>query len=208
MAYAHPDTFELSFDDLMSRMSREEVEPSEIMKAGTALHKFLEHAKAGDEIDEGTGTIVDGVRLRFGADLELPLPAIREPAVVGHTFDTVSGPVLLRGRIDARDADSWGTVTDYKLTQRFSAERYALSPQWKAYALMVGAKRFRYLIFQSKQEAVTGDPDCWWDAWVTDVHELVFWPYPEMEAEITEIVSELAEFVKKYVPGLVGENKS
>ena len=203
-AYADPQFEDAGIDleELLRRLRREEIEKPPIMRAGSALHSFLEHARAGDTVGSHNGVIVDRVCLRFDTDFDLVLPAEREPAIIEHTFETPSGPVLLRGRIDARDNDPWSTITDYKLSQSFSAERYARSPQWKAYSLMAGAKRFRYLIFESKQDLVL-DVDFEIDVYVHDVHELVFWPYPEMEQEVKEVVCELAAFVKQYVPGLV-----
>ena len=204
LAYADPQFEEagIELEEILRRLRREEEEQKPIMKAGSALHSFLEHAKAGDTVGSHNGVVVDRVCLRFDTDFDLVLPAEREPVTIEHTFETPSGPVLLRGRIDARDNDPWSTVTDYKLSGSFDATRYARSPQWKAYSLMARAKRFKYLVFESKQDVVR-DENFDIDVWIHAVHELVFWPYPEMEQEVKQTICELAAFVKQYVPGLV-----
>ena len=140
---------------------------------------------------------------QFDADYTLTLPTEREPRVAEYIFETIHGPVLLRGRIDARERDPWRTVVDYKLSESFEAERYARSMQWRAYALLEHAQRFKYLVFESKMDMVQDDPERFMDVWIHDVHELVLWPYPEMEQEVKNVVSDLAGFVVKYVPGLV-----
>ena len=190
----------LSTETFMDRMNRTQpVNPA--MRAGSALHKLLEHARPGDEFGSFPGTLVDGVRLRFDIDHELKLPERREPKICEQVFDTPFGEVLLRGRIDGDDPD--GTVTDYKLTgASFNAERFARSMQWRAYSLMEQANRFQYLIFQAKVEEVVEDGERELDVWIHAVHPLVLWPYPDMEAEVHACVSELAGFVVKHVPAL------
>lgn len=199
--YAYPqfEAVALSTEDFMARMERTSPKSPEML-AGSALHKLLEKAKAGDEWGD-EGVLVDGVHLRFEVSHAFELPWEREPEITQLVFDTPYGKVLLRGRIDGREMD--GTVVDYKLSGKFSAERYARSMQWKAYALMKEARRFKYLVFHAKGSYVYDDPNCFWEAWVHDVHELVLWSYPEMEAEVKEMVTELAEFVVKHVPALV-----
>lgn len=189
----------LSTEQFLTRMQRGGAK-SAAMLAGSALHKVLETAQAGDEFGEEEGVLQDGVCLRFGISYELALPVEREPEITEHIFHTRYGDVLLRGRIDAREADA--TVVDYKLSGRFDAERYGRSMQWRAYALMKKAKRFKYLVFQSKQEFVYDDRECFLDVWIHDVHELVQWSYPEMEAEVQVVVSDLAGFVVEHVPAL------
>lgn len=206
LSYVAPpfEGMELSLEDLMARLERRD-EPKTIMKAGSALHKILEHVKPGDEFGSYENVVMDGVRFRFEADHELALPSDREGSISEHTFQTPSGEVLLRGRIDGRERDAWRTVIDYKLSSSFDAERYARSMQWRAYSLMEQARRFRYLIFEAKQEEVRDEeaPDVFLDVWVHEVHEMVLWPYPEMEQDVKNVVAELAEFVVKRVPGLV-----
>lgn len=194
--YVEPamEQFEISTEEFLRMMRREEP-PTDDMLAGSALHSLLEHAKEGDEFDCLVGVERDGFRFRFEGDFTLPLPIEREPEVMERVFETLSGPVLLRGRIDGREADE--TITDYKLSSSFDAERYAGSLQWRAYLLMTGARRFKYVVFQSKRTEH--------DVWVYEMHQLVFWRYPEMEADVHRRVGELAEFVAAHVPGLVGE---
>lgn len=196
VCYVEPalEQFEISTEDFLAMMRRE-APPTDDMRAGSALHALLEHASEGDEFGSMEGVERDGFWFRFDGSFSLALPAWREPEIMEHVFDTPSGPVLLRGRIDGRDVHE--TVIDYKLSASFDAERYAGSLQWRAYLLMTGARRFRYVEFQAKRK---GD-----DVWVYDMHELVFWRYPDMEVDVYRRVAELAEFVRANVPELVGE---
>jgi hypothetical protein len=191
LAYVEPEReqFELSTDELLARLT-DTREPTPDMLAGSAFHALLEHANEGDEWGPMEGVERDGFRFRFDIDHDLALPAEREPAIIEHTVDTPSGKVLLRGRIDGRDAG--GTVVDYKLTGRFDAERYGRSLQWRAYLLMTGARRFRYLAFENRRKDT--------DVWIYGVHPLDFWPYPEMARDVHQRVCELAEFVVRHVP--------
>ena len=190
----------LSTEQFLARMNRTQgTNPA--MRAGSALHKLLEHARPGDELGSFPGVKVDGVRLRFDFDEELVLPVEREPEIMERTFDTQHGPVLLRGRIDGRELDN--TIVDYKLTTaQFNAERFARSMQWKAYAYLKGAKRFKYLIFQSKQEEIVEDGKPTLDVWIHAMHPLVLWSYPEIGDDVCEVVSDLAGFVVEHVPAL------
>lgn len=185
------EQFELSTEEFLAMMRRE-APPSDDMLAGSALHSLLEHAKEGDEIGTLEGVERDGFVFRFDGSFTLPLPAEREPEIMEHVFDTPSGKVLLRGRIDGRDI--YDEIVDYKLSSTFDAERYAGSLQWRAYLLMTGARRFKYVVFQSKRTER--------DVWIYDMHELVFWRYPQMEADVHRRVCELAAFVAEHVPEL------
>ncbi len=190
----------LSTEQFFARMNRTQGVNSAMM-AGSALHKLLEHARPGDEYDEFIGAKVDGVRLRFDIDHELALPAEREPAIIEEVFPTRYGDVLLRGRIDGEEVAS--TIVDYKLTaSSFNAERFARSMQWKAYSTIKGSKRFKYIVFQSKQEEVVEDGESVLDVWIHNVHVLPLWSYPEMKDEVQAVVSDLAGFVVENIPAL------
>ena len=183
--------FEKPTEDFLAYLRREEP-PTEAMKAGIALHSLLETAEIGEEFGDD-GVEQDGFLFIFYADCELELPMEREPEVMEWVIDTPSGLVLLRGRIDSRDAT--GLVTDYKLTARFDAERYGRSLQWKAYLAMTGERSFRYLVFEAKRrdDMVA----------IKDIHDLTFHRYSGMEEEVARRVAELAAFVAEHVPSLV-----
>lgn len=196
LRYAYPEReeFEVSQEDFL-RYLRRESEQTEQMLAGVAFHTLLETAKLGDEIDCLYGVEQDGFRFRFNGDLDLPLPAEREPEVMQSVYSTRVGPVLLRGRIDAAPMPRF--LDDYKLTfGTFDAERYADSYQWRAYLDMKPGVRFRYLVFEASLRGK--------DVSIAGVHELVFWSYPEMHRDVCDLVGELAEFVAQHVPSLNG----
>jgi hypothetical protein len=44
-----------------------------------------------------------------------------------------------------------GAIYDHKLTERFDAERYADSYQWRCYLLMFGARKFVYNVFEGRE---------------------------------------------------------
>lgn len=183
------EEFEVTLDEFLAIMRREGPETPQ-MRAGTAFHSVLEHAQVGEELmvaNEG------GFSFTFADDLDpVRLCVDREESVEREVMTPV-GVVLLRGKVDGKDGIE---VTDYKLTfGSFDAERYADSLQWRAYLAMTGCRRFRYLVFTAKLDEKDGS------VWIHDVHELVFWAYPEMEEEVVRRVGELAEFVAVHLPG-------
>lgn len=188
--YVEPEReeFAVSTEDFLAQMRRESPE-TDAMRSGSAFHTLLENAAAGDDVDD---VEVDGFRFTFGGDFPVEAAPIRE-TLVEKVYQTPSGPVLLRGRIDGEFA---GGAVDYKLsTSTYDAERYAGSLQWKAYLDMTGGKWFRYLVFQAKRKDS--------DVWIHDLHPLTLWAYPEMGDEVRRRVCELAEFVASHVPELV-----
>jgi len=176
------EEFEVSLDDFLAYMRREGTE-TPVMRAGTAFHAIMEFAQAGEEV---RALECEGFRFEFADDL----PAVALPGGREEPIEAEYAGVLLRGRVDGIGL---GEITDYKLTfGPFDAERYAGSLQWRAYLDMTGAKRFRYLVFCAKL-----DDDA---VFVHDVHELVFWSYPEMHDEVAGVVAELAAFVREHLP--------
>lgn len=174
---------EMEFDALLRRLRGEEP-ASPQMLAGHAFHSLLENAASG-ALDHAS---VDGFEFVFALDAEIALPNIRE-LKAEKLIETPSGPVTLVGKVDALDGI---TVRDYKLTERFDAERYVDSFQWRAYLMMFGAQRFVYDVFQCRYEAqrVT----------VYDYQALPFCAYPGMERDVTDAVAALAEIVVRHMP--------
>jgi hypothetical protein len=175
---------DMEFEDLLKRLRGEEP-PGPNMLAGRAFHKLLETAS---DQDEWFAAEQDGVRFDFAIEQEIALPQIRE-LKAEHVFQTPSGPVTLVGKVDGLQGI---TVHDYKLTERFDAERYADSYQWRSYLTMFGARQFVYDVFVCRY-----DPD---RVYVFDYHRLPFSAYPGMEADVHREVCALAEIVAKYVP--------
>jgi hypothetical protein len=170
------EEYEVSVAQFIAQLRRE-APPNEAMLAGTAFHAVMERLREGEQVDAAEGVEQDGFRFRFDDDYDLYLPPVREHETPERVFHTPSGPVSLQGRIDA--------------------ERYGGSLQWRAYLLLTGARRFRYLAFENKRRGA--------DVWIHAVHELDFWAYPEMGAEVERRVRELAEFVARWVPELATE---
>jgi hypothetical protein len=168
-------------EDLIARLSHISP-PTPEMQAGGAFAKLLEHAAAG-EMDGG---FVDGWRFVFALEEEFALPVARE-VKAEEVFQTPSGPVTLVGQADGF---SGMVVRDQKLTERFDAERYLDSLQWRAYLTMFGAQKFVYDIFQARynENVVT----------VYGYEQLPFYAYPGMRADVQRAVEEVAEIVARY----------
>lgn len=174
---------EMDFDTLLMRLRGQEP-PGPNMLAGRAFHKLLENA---DECELFAST-VDGIRFDFAIEQEIALPQIRE-LKAEKLFHTPSGPVTLVGKVDGLHGT---TVTDYKLTERFEAERYADSYQWRSYLTMFGATRFLYDVFVCKYDADR--------VYVYDYHRFPVYAYPGMAEDVQREVCGLAEIVLKHVP--------
>jgi hypothetical protein len=174
---------DMEFESLLKRLRGEEP-PTQPMMAGRAFHTVFENADVGD-LDRVTQ---DGFEFVFALDHDIALPPIRE--LKGEVvLDTPSGPVTLVGKVDSLDGI---TVHDYKLTERFDAERYADSYQWRAYLSMFWAKRFVYDVFQGRYDGnrIT----------VYAYERLSFSAYPSMRRDVEMAVAGLAEIIAKHVP--------
>lgn len=183
---------DMEFEELLKRL-RGQSEPTDAMMAGRAFHKLFELAEYGQDLLSPT---VDGWQFVFAIDEQIALPAIRE--LKGETlFQTPSGPVTLVGKVDAIHGI---TVHDYKLTERFDAERYADSYQWRAYLCMFGASRFVYDVFVGRydQQRVT----------VYDYQRFPITAYPTMRDDVQREVSALAEIVAKHVPQKITQEQA
>lgn len=177
---------DMEFEELLKRL-RGQSEQTDAMLAGRAFHTLLETAEYGENLSTPT---VDGWKFVFAIEQEIALPPVRE-LKAEVVLDTPSGPVTLVGKVDSLD----GTVVhDYKLTERFEAERYADSYQWRAYLTMFGATRFVYDVFQGRysdnDQSVT----------IYDYHRFPLNAYPGMREDVQRAVSGLAEIVAKHVP--------
>lgn len=171
-------------DDLLLRLTHQST-ATPAMEAGKALAKLFEHVTPRS-IDDWEG---DGWRFHFeieGARLELP--AIRE--LKGErVIQTPSGPVTLVGKVDGLNGL---TVRDQKLTERFDAERYLDSLQWRAYLLMFGAREFVYDVFVGRYSGR--------DVTITEYHPLTFYAYPGMQEDVEKAVRDLAAVVADLIP--------
>lgn len=175
---------DMTVEDFLRRLRREEP-PTPAMRAGRALHKLLEHAQEG----EVTLAEQDGFRFNFQADCNVPLMPIRE--LKGEMIiPTPVGPVTLVGVVDGIDR----AVYDHKLTERFDAERYADSYQWRCYLAMFVAHKFTYNVFEGRH-----DPKL--DEWVIyGFQQVSFYSYPTIAQDVRQEVSDLACFIAENLP--------
>jgi hypothetical protein len=174
---------DMNLDALLRRLRREEP-PTPAMLAGTAFHSLLENADTCDL----SNAEQDGFKFRFDLESAIALPQIKE-LKAEHPVSTTAGPVVLVGKVDGLRGS---TIIDYKLTERFDAERYAGSYQWRCYLMIFRAQRFTYEVFQCRH---TDDAIV-----VTEHHPLTFYAYPGMEQDVLRELAGLAELVAKYVP--------
>lgn len=175
---------DMDVEALLRRLRREEP-PTQAMLAGRALHSALEHSRecAVESLES------EGFTFRFIGDFDIPLLAVRE--LKGDVMiDTPCGPVTLVGVIDGHD----GAIHDWKLTERFDAERYADSYQWRCYLTMFNAHKFVYGVFEGKE----GDHPNEWTIW--GYQSFPLYAYDGMRDDVVREVSELAEFIARHVP--------
>lgn len=174
---------DMDLDAFLARMRKQEP-PSPKMLAGRALHSILEDAQVG----EVAVAERDGFSFTFEADCSLQMLPVREmKGEIG--LHTSSGLVTLVGIVDGLD----GGIYDHKLTERFDAENYANSYQWRCYLTMFGAQRFTYNVFEGREKDI--------NTWVIyGFHPLTFYAYPGMADDVQREVNELAAFVAKHLP--------
>ena len=161
------------------------------MEAGRAFAKVMEHARPG-ELDI---VAMDGWTFDFSAldGASLALPPVRE-IKAEVTFETPSGPVMLVGMADQLDGR---TVRDQKLSERWDAERYLDSLQWRAYLLLFAASQFVYDVFQCRRDEEAKRVT------ITEYHPLRFYAYPNMRDDVQRAVNDLAAVVATYLPDRV-----
>jgi len=178
--------------------------PSEAMLKGTAFHKFLEHAQAG----ESEQAQVDGYTFIFAGDFNLYLPRMREWRK-GKDY----GGIIVSGQVDAIEHK---TIYDHKTTERFDAEKYLESWQHRFYLDIFEADRFVWNVWEMKHlgettsiqdaleaEATTGGVVGSSQSYeVRALHQLEQFRYPAMEQDCTELALEYLAFARKYMPQL------
>lgn len=157
------------------------------MKAGTALHKALEHAEPRLH---STLKADDYVFLIEFSD-KLDLPDIRECKgtrryLIGDVVATVVGKVdaILGTRID-----------DHKFTARWDAERFLGSYQWRIYLEIFEADEFRWNVFEGRE--VPGEIATYK---VSGLHSLRTFRYPGMGADVANEIGLFVEFARRHLP--------
>lgn len=179
---------DMTVADLVADL-RHEKPPTPQMEAGRAFALFMETARHdGIGGDEAT---VDGWRFIFDVDAELELPDVRELKAEA-SFQTPSGPVTLVGKVDGLGGL---TVHDQKLTEKWDAERYLDSLQWRAYLVMFKATTFVYDVFVGRYDSKGAKK-----VTVTGYERMPFYAYPEMRRDVERAVTELAGVIARYLP--------
>lgn len=194
-----------SLEELIARLSHAEP-PTRQMEAGRAFAKLMETASDG-VVDIAT---VDGWTFDF-SDLDAA-PLVRAPyrEIKGEkVYATPHGPVTLVCKTDGLDGRR---IHDQKLTERWDAEKYLDSLQWRAYLDIFDAHAFVYDVFVGRyargfyggndyDSPLPDDPQQCVN--VVEYHPMTFYRYPNLAADVERAVSELAGVIKQYVPGLV-----
>lgn len=166
---------------------REGKTPTRQMEAGKAFAKMWEHATESD-LDVFS---VDGWTFRFDGNMCAPVPSVRE--LQGELlFMTPHGPITLVGHCDGLDGRE---VRDQKLTEKWDAERYVDSLQWRAYLVMFDADRFVYDVFVGRYDS-KGAPT----VTITEYHPVSFFTYPQLADDVQRAVDELAGIFAQHLP--------
>lgn len=160
-------------------------EPTEAMRAGTALHTALENVGDG----EFTQLTAEGYTFDFEAAAEVDLPAIREckatrEYVIGECLVTLVGKV---------DAIHGRRIDDHKFTARFDPERFLDSFQWRIYLDVFGADEFRWNVFEGKEVAPKHYT-------IQAVHPLTMYRYPGMGDDIERELAQFVGFARQFLP--------
>jgi hypothetical protein len=178
--------------------------PSEAMLKGTAFHKFLEHAQAG----ESDRAEVDGYSFVFAGDFDLYLPRMREWRK-GKDY----GGIIVSGQVDAIEHK---TIYDHKTTEWFDAENYLESWQHRFYLDIFEADRFIWNVWEMKHLGESIDPNDFDPAGqdshnqahslecyeVRALHKLEQFRYPSLSSDCEELALEYRDFARKFMPQL------
>ena len=165
-------------DDLVRWISSDD--PTERMAAGTAFHKAMETAEAGDH--ETLSALGHTFHLSGGT---VEVPAIRETRGY-YEFPgiTVTGQAdCIHGKI----------VTDHKTTARFDADNYLAGYQWRLYLLIFGADLFRWNVFEIKEVSPQ-------EYQVAAPQMLTASRYPGMEDDCQRLALDYLRFAKQHLP--------
>lgn len=178
------EEMQIGLDELLRRLRREEP-PTPAMLAGTAFHKAIEIA----DIGEHKGLVADGYTFSFETDAEIDMPLIREmKATREYLVDDCV--VTLVGKVDAIHGKR---IDDHKLTEKFDAEKYLESYQWRIYLEIFAADEFRWNIFEAKPE----HPDYYL---IRAVHPLTARRYPGIGEHVEREVRRFVGFARDHLP--------
>lgn len=156
-------------------------QPTEAMAKGTAFHKFLEHAQAG----ESDTAEVDGYTFAFVGEFDIYLPQMREWRK-GKDY----GGITVSGQCDAIEGK---TIYDHKTTERFEAEKYLESWQHRFYMDIFDADRFIWNVWEMNE---LQEPRAYG---VHHLHRLEQFRYPAMSEDCKALALEYKEFAERYL---------
>lgn len=167
------------------RQLRHLMPSTELMEAGTALHKALELAEPGDH----KGFTADGFTFSIQTDAELDLPPIREmKATREYLIDDVR--VTLVGKVDALHGRR---IDDHKFTAKYDPERYLASYQWRIYLEVFGADEFNWNIFEALESAPK-------NYLIRNVHKLTQRRYPGIADDVERELRNFIVFARDHLP--------
>jgi hypothetical protein len=155
--------------------------PSQAMRAGTAFHDVLEHAKEGELATAES----QGFKFIIEVDVNLALSRIREVRA-SKQF----GGVTITGKLDVLDGLR---VEDHKTTGRFDPDRYLAGFQWRFYLSIFGAQTFRWNVFEMREV----DPMTYL---VHKFHRMEQCRYPAMESDCMQLAADLEQFARQHMP--------
>lgn len=175
---------EAELADIVS-IIRGEWPESDAMRAGTAFHKAIE-TLAGDDSET---LEADGHTFFFDEDFEVELTPIREVRA-SKTYIVDGAPIVISGQADGV---SGNRVDDTKTTGFFDPDRYISGYQWRLYLDIFGADRFRWNVFEIREESSTQHIK---NYTVRAMHRLEQHRYPELADDCQALVERFARFVR------------
>src|SRR5260221_2358754 len=168
---------DLGLEWLLHRLRGEEPQ-TEQMKAGEAFHKALE----SPDFTEQTEVVSGDYWFSILCEIELVLPFVRELKI-----EQEYGGLLVRGRVDGLTAK---TVTDYKTTEQFDADRLMEGYQWRFYLDMLECDKFTWKVFVLSQYGKPGHYD------VRQTHDLTQYRYPGLHEDCERLAAEYLQFTQ------------
>lgn len=176
----HDDEEEPTVADLVRKIMLHQ--PTEAMRVGSALHKALELAAAGD-----VETLnADGYTFHL-ADGEVLVPEVRE-----HRASKAYGRLTVTGKADGITGF---TVIDHKATKALDAERYLNGYAWRFYLDIFGCDIFRWNVFVVKPQRGS---DTVYE--VSAPHILTAHRYAGLAGDCADLAAEYLEFAEKHLP--------
>lgn len=171
------DSEELDLEWLLRRLRGEEPQTEQMM-AGEALHAAIENAGPQDAM-----SLVHGEwKFYFNVKSTVELPTSKELSV-----EKQYGDLTVRGRVDALRGK---TVTDYKSTGSFDADRLLEGYQWRFYLDMMDCDTFRWIVFVMSDRLYR-------EYEIYQVHELMQHRYPQLHEDCWKLAADFLDFAKQ-----------